>query len=95
MGPEEVRCSTGVPEDIGEDGEIGETREVSPPMSLTVGFSGVERDKFDFEEPGRIVLGKAEYDTRFGPLRFFGLMITVPVELVEDNDVSESLDTMA
>ena len=93
-GTEETRGSRGIPlpDKTGELGDIGETGDSLPLVSLFTGFCGDDEDRFDFEEPGRVVFGKAEYEARFRPSLVFFTM-TVPVEFEDESDASESFET--
>lgn len=71
-------------------GDTGEAGNGSPADPLVADLKGVERDRFDFEELGRM-LGKAEYEARFPPYLFF-LTTTVPVEFEEEREESDSFD---
>ncbi len=75
---------------IGETGETGDTGDGPPADSLIADSWGVETERFDFEELGRM-LGKAEYEAHFPPLLFF-LTTTVPVEFEDEREESDSLD---
>lgn len=79
-------------DDTGVLGETGETGSVARPVTNDVGFCEVEIDRLDFEELGRVI-GKAEYEARLFPSRFLDFTITVPVELAEERDPSESFVT--
>ena len=46
--------------ETGELGETGETDAFCPLGSLEIAFWGVDKDRLDFEELGRVIFGKAE-----------------------------------